>query len=255
MPGPITGGGGGGGGTFPATTNLIAGTAVANVGADSGVLFTSGNNPNGDIVCLVTDGGGNKSFCVVGATGSQLLSTLGVNDVNGIVKCDGLGTFSPAAAGTDYLAPNGDGSALSGVVTTGSFNITFAPVVDGTPGLLKITGSNTTGLASAGTDYLAPGGDISGTTGTNSTIDSLVSDLTATIPIAGSFSGVGTATTTFTVTIGSTRPDANYKVNATPSNVLSAAVFFVNNKTTTTFDVVYVAGLTGTVQFDWILAP
>lgn len=73
--------------------------------------------------------------------------------------------------------------------------------------------------------------------------------------IAGSFSGVGTATTTFTVTIGATQANTTYKVNVTPTAVLSAAVFYVNNKTTTTFDVVYLAGLTGTVTFDWALFP
>lgn len=72
---------------------------------------------------------------------------------------------------------------------------------------------------------------------------------------AGSFSGVGTATTTFTVTIGSTMANTTYKVTATPTNVLSAAVFYVTNKTTTTFDVVYLAGLSGTVGFDWHLVP
>jgi len=73
--------------------------------------------------------------------------------------------------------------------------------------------------------------------------------------VAGSFSGVGTATTVFTVTIGATQPNNTYKVNATPTNLLSAALFYITNKTTTTFDVVYLAGLTGTVEFDWSLKP
>jgi hypothetical protein len=76
-----------------------------------------------------------------------------------------------------------------------------------------------------------------------------------TTTIAGSFSATGTATTTFTVTIGTTQADALYKVTATPSNVLSAVMFYINNKTTTTFDVVFVTGLTGAVAFDWILKP
>jgi hypothetical protein len=71
--------------------------------------------------------------------------------------------------------------------------------------------------------------------------------------IAGSFSGVGTATTTFTVTIGVTQANTTYKVNVTPTDLLGAAVFYVNNKTTTTFDVVYLTGLTGTLTFDWSL--
>lgn len=72
-------------------------------------------------------------------------------------------------------------------------------------------------------------------------------------PITGSFSGAGTATTVFTVTFGGTQPNSTYKVNVTPTASLSAAVFYVTNKTTTTFDVTYLAGLTGTVTFDWSL--
>lgn len=72
--------------------------------------------------------------------------------------------------------------------------------------------------------------------------------------ISGSFSGVGTATTVFTVTFGGTQPNATYKVNVTPTAALSAALFYVTNKTTTTFDVTYLAGLTGTVLFDWTVA-
>jgi len=73
--------------------------------------------------------------------------------------------------------------------------------------------------------------------------------------IAGSFSGSGSATTTYTVTIGATMAGTAYKVNATATNALSAASFYINNKTTTTFDVVYLTGLTGTVAFDWSVFP
>lgn len=75
------------------------------------------------------------------------------------------------------------------------------------------------------------------------------------IPIAGSYSNTGTATTTFTVTIGTTEPTTSYKVNVTPTDALGAALFYVTNKTTTTFDVVYLSGLTGTVSFDWNVIP
>lgn len=73
--------------------------------------------------------------------------------------------------------------------------------------------------------------------------------------ISGSHSQVGAATTTFTVTIGDTMANTTYKVNVTPTNALSSALFYVTNKTTTTFDVMYLAGLTGSVTFDWILVP
>lgn len=77
-----------------------------------------------------------------------------------------------------------------------------------------------------------------------------------TIITSGSFSGIGTATTTFTVTIGSTQANNNYRVPQPGAlNILSAAPCYITNKTTTTFDVVYISGLTGTVAFDWVLAP
>lgn len=115
-------------------------------------------------------------------------------------------------------------------------------------------------LAGSGTTYQTwtDGLVMNGNTGdvaitNNISANNLSGTNTGDLP-SGSFSGVGTATTTFTVTIGSTQANTTYKVVASPSNVLSAAVFYINNKTTTTFDVVYIAGLTGTVAFDWILA-
>lgn len=71
--------------------------------------------------------------------------------------------------------------------------------------------------------------------------------------LSGHYSGVGTATTTFTVTFGGTQPNNNYKVGITPRNPTAAALYYVTNQTTTTFDVMYLAGLTGTVTFDWVL--
>lgn len=71
--------------------------------------------------------------------------------------------------------------------------------------------------------------------------------------VSGSKTATGTATTTFTVTFGGTQPSTSYYVNITPTNALSAALFYVTNKTTTTFDVEYLAGLTGAVAFDWTL--
>lgn len=71
------------------------------------------------------------------------------------------------------------------------------------------------------------------------------------LPIAGTNTATGVATTTFTVTIGVTMANTTYKVVTEGANTLSAAVHYVNNKTTTTFDVVYLTGLTGAVVFDW----
>jgi hypothetical protein len=75
------------------------------------------------------------------------------------------------------------------------------------------------------------------------------------IPVAGSYSSTGTATTTFTVTMGVTQPNTTYKVGFAPTDALSAAPYYITNKTTTTFDVVYLSGLTGVVSFDWTVTP
>lgn len=73
------------------------------------------------------------------------------------------------------------------------------------------------------------------------------------IVVAGSFSATGAATTTFTVTTGTTQANNTYKVNISPTSLVAAAVFYISNKTTTTFDVVYLTALTGAVSFDWAL--
>lgn len=72
--------------------------------------------------------------------------------------------------------------------------------------------------------------------------------------LSGSFTATGTATTVFTVTIP-TQANTTYKVFTEAKNLLSAPVRFVNNQTTTSFDVNYITGLTGAVAFDWFLKP
>lgn len=90
----------------------------------------------------------------------------------------------------------------------------------------------------------------SGFSGNGSQLTSLPAQL-----YSGSFSGAGTATTSFVVTIGTTQANATYKVSVEPTNLLAAAVQYVSAKTTTTFTVTYLAGLTGTVTFDWSVFP
>jgi len=71
--------------------------------------------------------------------------------VSGIVKCDGAGTLAAAAAGTDYLAPAGDGSSLSGVV-----HAEADPIVGAVSGIVKADGAGAISAAVAGTDFVAP---------------------------------------------------------------------------------------------------
>lgn len=67
----------------------------------------------------------------------------------------------------------------------------------------------------------------------------------------GSFSQAVTAVANFTITLPVTVASATYTVTVTPTAALSAALFFVTNKTTTSFQVTYLTALTGTVNFDW----
>lgn len=68
---------------------------------------------------------------------------------------------------------------------------------------------------------------------------------------SGSFSGTGSSTSSFTVTIGNTQAGTTYKVIVTPTNQLSATDYYVTTKTTTAFTVAYLTPKTGTVAFDW----
>jgi hypothetical protein len=124
--------------------------------------------------------------------------------------------------------------------TSGTFNWSFASTV------INPDGSSVTGLTNGYTYILQSHGTYGWV---------VVSRTSSSSILSGSVSQVGTATTTFTVPIGITQANTSYKVNVTPTSALAAALFYVSNKTTTTFDVVYLAGLTGTVTFDWSLFP
>lgn len=117
-----SGGGGASSGTFPATTNLIAGTAVANTGADSGI----------DPGSVVTGTGTNGMLAEFTAFPGVIHDGISTNDViaglnlinaaagvTGIIKGNGTGLFVPASPGTDYLAP--------GALPDGTTAVTQAP--------------------------------------------------------------------------------------------------------------------------------
>lgn len=98
-----------------------------------------------------------------------------------------------------------------------------------------------------------PNGSILTSVGTGgATIAASPSDIAALIP-AGNFIATGTATTSFMVAIGVTMPDTNYTVSISPGNALSAAIWYISAKTTSTFTVTYLTGLTGAVAFDWLV--
>lgn len=70
------------------------------------------------------------------------------------------------------------------------------------------------------------------------------------LPIPYQFSTTADTQGSFTVTIGQTMPNTNYIVSVTPTSSVAASFCYVTNKTTTTFDVVYLSILTGIVSFE-----
>jgi len=71
----------------------------------------------------------------------------------------------------------------------------------------------------------------------------------------GTYSTTATASTSFTVPIGQTMANTNYVAVPVATNTLSAVLFSVQNKTTTTFDIVVSTGLTGAVSYDFTITP
>lgn len=70
---------------------------------------------------------------------------------------------------------------------------------------------------------------------------------------SGSYSQALVAIDVITITFGGTQPNNTYKVHVTPTSATAAELFYIDNKTTTTFDVTYLSPLTGTVSFDWTI--
>lgn len=71
---------------------------------------------------------------------------------------------------------------------------------------------------------------------------------------AGSVSQALVAATTVVVTIGITMANTTYKVAYTATNAAAAVNLFVTAKTTTQFTVTYLAPITATVTFDWMIS-
>lgn len=200
--------------TFGTSTVTGIGTIVGGSGYPDGTRLSnvSGGTGKQAIIQVIISGGVVTSASIVDG---------GVNYTNG----DVLGIVITDSSGN----PIGSG---------GSVTVTSVTSYTGTVPLAM----RTWGVDEYGADY-------SSQFDANSKVSKLYVDNRV---ISGTYSHSASATTTFTVSIGSTQPNNTYKVNVTPTNALgSTAGFYVTNKTTTTFDVVYPSGLTGTLQFDW----
>lgn len=125
-----------------------------NSGAGNGLRF---NLATGNL----EDNGGDIYLSSTGAWGGQVIGKAfgGAGDVSGLLKSDGSGNVSAASAGTDFLAPNGSGAALTGITASQVSGVALLPIV--TPS------SPTTGqTVSAGTTkvdetlYITPAGTL-----------------------------------------------------------------------------------------------
>jgi hypothetical protein len=165
----------------------------------------------------------------------------------------GIGSpvFSGVAEATGGFKTNGNlvlTTTGTGLSAPNNGSILFTANIASNPGW-------TSNAPITATSFIKSGGTSSQFLKADGSIDTNTYVTSASGVIAGSFTATGTATTTFTVTIGSTQANNTYKIAATGSNAMSAASFFISNKTTTTFDVSYLTALTGAIAFDWILKP
>ena len=137
----------------PITSTEFVGIGTTNPIAK---LDVNGNvNVTGDVTATGFSTSGGTSSQFLKADGSVDSSTYLTSEsdpivaaINGIVKSDGS-TIAAATAGTDYLAPTGDGSALTGVSTEAFKTIAVATQSDvvadsATDTLTLVAGSNMT---------------------------------------------------------------------------------------------------------------
>lgn len=216
----------------------------------SGALVASTFNGNAITTGTGTLTLGAGSTLTTSATNSITLTSTGATNVT----LPTSGTLVTTAGNVATATALQTARLINGTSFNGSADITVTAAA-GT--LTGSTLNSTVTTATIGTlAGLTSNGFVKTSGGTGSlSVDTTTYATAVQLPRANSFSGVGTATTVFTVTIGATQANNTYKVNVTPTSVLSAALFYVTNKTTTTFDVTYMAGLTGTVTFDWSLFP
>ena len=72
--------------------------------------------------------------------------------------------------------------------------------------------------------------------------------------VTASYSQALIASTSTTITLPATQTSTNYKIFTTPLNSNSAVLFYISNKTTTTFNVNFPVIFTGTFNIDYIIA-
>lgn len=193
-----------------------------------------------------------------------LVSGTNVKTINGN-SIVGSGDLAIAAGGTVTSVTGANGVTVATGTTTpviglGSITVTGLAITGGSTANFLLGNGGATSFATAVRGVVLTGF----VAGTNTVITAANTLLIALQNLQGQISSffqslrgtvsvAATAQTTFTVTFGGTQPNNTYFVGITPLNTTTAAQNFIMTKTTTSFTVSFLTGITGTVNFDWVL--
>lgn len=243
----------------------VAGTNNVAIGLNAGAFSTSSNltDPNSSIFIGRTTRSLNSSTTneiVIADQGQGLGSNTSVFGNSSTLYSRMWGNF---LVGTSVN--NGNAARIMGKLEANQLQLNTTPATaSGTPPLLTWN-SSTKDVESVPYATFAPIASPAftgtptaptATAGTNTTQIATTAFVYQSMSFKGTYTTTGAATTTFTVSIGRTMANTSYVASPVPTNTLSAVTFSVQNKTTTTFDIVIVgAGLTGTVAYDFIVTP
>ena len=171
--------------------------------------------------------GNNQNFPIV-ITGSPIINYVGVTGTNAATRLGTLGFRIGTAADCDQT------NTARLEIVAGSATIPYIKLNTGTILTTPINGV----VEYDGTDLMITA---------RGTRQNIMKGL------RGTFSTTATAQTAFTVTFGGTQPNNTYFVGITATATLSASSNYISARTTTSFTVTFLTGLTGTITFDWQL--
>jgi hypothetical protein len=245
-------------------TNTSGNTLISRV---SGATVINGGNYNSNSAqFLMFDNNADNTLEMINSVVGAKRFYIGVNPYIGgsVVQINGSQVIG--GAGTNYFAPT-NGLTVWGKTLIGSNT-------DANSGQLQVTGGISATSRYTGTSLRLNKDSLPFTTAASKlmlidTVTGLATKanigaglsltsgtLSATTSVfGGSVSTAVTSVTTFQINPPA-QANANYQVVVTANNALTAGtMYYINNKTTANFEVVFLSPITGTVSFDWILKP
>ena len=241
----------------------ISGGIGSNIGGNGGNVSISGGN------ALDSGGGNGGSFVMNGGistdgSGGSFTAAAGGGAIGGVIEF-AAGSSSYAKGGNaNFYAGAGfngnDGGNINIIAGTGDSGQNGKIILFGDgvllPNLATSQRDALIGVSTGQTIFCTDATATDGSTGVMQAYNgSAWKDLNGDgfQSFNGNYTSTGTATTAFTVTLPTTQPDATYSVSIMPKNALSATGWYISARTTTTFTITYLTGLTGAVDFDYII--